>query len=83
MPNQTFKRWTADDIAKLKNLAQKQRLAAIADELGRSHGATAVMAHKLGLSLKMSPKGADRSQQAGGHDSEGTISQECAPPVRE
>jgi hypothetical protein len=25
MPNQTFKRWTAEDIAKLKNLAQKQR----------------------------------------------------------
>jgi hypothetical protein len=79
MPNQTFKRWTADDIAKLKNLAQKQRSEAIAAELGRSVGATAVMAHKLGLSLKMTPKDADRS----GHDSEGTISQECAPPVRE
>jgi hypothetical protein len=78
MPNQTFKRWTADDIAKLKNLAQKQRSEAIAAELGRSHGATAIMAHKLGLSLKMSPKSADP-----GHDSEGTISQECAPPVRE
>jgi hypothetical protein len=30
MPNETFKRWTADDIAKLKNLAQKQSRKAIA-----------------------------------------------------
>jgi hypothetical protein len=73
MPNQTFKRWTADDIAKLKNLAQKQRSAAIAAELGRSQSATAVMAHKLGLSLKMPPKVADL--QPASSDSEGTISQ--------
>ena len=26
MPNPTFKRWTADEIAKLKNLAQKKTL---------------------------------------------------------
>jgi hypothetical protein len=32
MPNQTFRRWTADDIAKLKNLAQK-RSEVIAVEL--------------------------------------------------
>jgi hypothetical protein len=24
MPNSTFRRWTADDIAKLKNMAQKE-----------------------------------------------------------
>jgi hypothetical protein len=47
MPNSTFKRWTADEIAKLKNLAQKQSRVDIAAELGRSPGATAVKAHHL------------------------------------
>jgi hypothetical protein len=42
MPNETFKRWTAEDIAKLKNLAQKQRSEAIAAALGRSVAATAL-----------------------------------------
>jgi hypothetical protein len=58
MPNQTFKRWTADDIAKLKNLAQKQPRQVIAAELGRSPSATAVKAHQLKLSLKVPPKDA-------------------------
>jgi hypothetical protein len=53
MPNQIFKRWTADDIAKLKNLAQKQRCVSIAAELGRSPSATAVKTHQPGLSLKV------------------------------
>jgi len=53
MPNQTFRRWTADDIAKLKNLAQKQPRQVIAAELGRSPSATSVKAHYLGLSLKV------------------------------
>ena len=61
MPNQTFKRWTADDIAKLKNLAQKQPRQAIAAELGRSPSATAVKAHQLKLSLKVPPKDAATS----------------------
>jgi hypothetical protein len=52
MPNKTFKRWTADDIAKLKNLAQKQRREDIAAELGRSLSATSLKAHQLGVSLK-------------------------------
>jgi hypothetical protein len=56
MPNQTFRRWTADDIAKLKNLAQKQPRQVIAAELGRSPSATAVKAHQLKLSLKVPPK---------------------------
>jgi hypothetical protein len=76
MPNETFKRWTAEDIAKLKNLAQKQRSEAIAAALGRSVVATALKAHRLGLSLRMSRKGVDRPHQASGNDSEGTISQE-------
>jgi hypothetical protein len=53
MPNQNFKRWTADDIAKLKNLAQKHRREYIAVELGRSPCATAIKARQLGLSLKV------------------------------
>jgi hypothetical protein len=40
MPNSTFRRWTADDIAKLKNLAQRHPRAEIAAKLGRSVAAT-------------------------------------------
>jgi hypothetical protein len=54
MPNPTFRRWTADDIAKLKNLAQREPSAKVAEQLGRSVGATAVKAHELGISLKVS-----------------------------
>jgi hypothetical protein len=53
MPNPTFRRWTADDIAKLKNMAQKQRPADIAAQLGRSVSATAVKAHQLNVSLRV------------------------------
>jgi hypothetical protein len=56
MPNATFRRWTADEIAKLKNLAQKEPSANVAAQLGRSVGATAVKAHQLGISLKV-PRG--------------------------
>ena len=57
MPNQTFRRWTADDIAKLKNMAQKQRPADIAAQLGRSVSATAVKAHQLNVSLRVPRQG--------------------------
>jgi hypothetical protein len=53
MPNATFRRWTADDIAKLKNMAQKEPSAKVAAQLGRSVAATAVKAHQLGISLKV------------------------------
>jgi hypothetical protein len=56
MPNKIFKRWIADDIAKLKNLARKQRREDIAAELGRSLSATSVKAHQLGVSLKAPAK---------------------------
>ena len=49
MPNPTFRRWTADDIAKLKNMAQREPRAKVAAQLGRSVGATAVKAHQLGI----------------------------------
>jgi hypothetical protein len=53
MPHATFKRWTADDIAKLKSMAQKHPSAEIASQLGRSTGATIVQAHKMKLSLRL------------------------------
>jgi hypothetical protein len=49
----TSRRWTADDIATLKNLARKYPAAAIAGQLGRSAAATAIKAHELKLSLKI------------------------------
>jgi hypothetical protein len=57
MPNPTFRRWTADDIAKLKNMAQKLRPADIAAQLGRSVSATAVKAHQLNVSLRVPRQG--------------------------
>jgi hypothetical protein len=50
MPD-TRRAWTQDDIVKLRNLAGRYRLRNIAAELGRSPGATAVQASKLGISL--------------------------------
>ena len=64
MPNQNFKRWTADDIAKLKDLAQKHRREYIAVELGRSPCATAMKARKLGLSLKVARREGEGSGSA-------------------
>ena len=57
MPNATFRRWTEDDIAKLKNMAQKAPSAKVAEQLGRSVAATAVKAHQLGISLKVPRQG--------------------------
>jgi hypothetical protein len=57
MPNPTFRRWTADDIVKLKNLAQKEPTAEIAAKLGRSHSATTAKAHELHLSLRTPDRG--------------------------
>jgi hypothetical protein len=53
MSQNTTRRWTADEVIKLKSLARKQRAADIAKELGRTVGATTVKAHALGLSLKV------------------------------
>jgi hypothetical protein len=64
MPNPTFRRWTADDIAKLKNMAQKEPCANVAAQLGRSAGATAVKAHQLGISLKVTRQGGGATEGA-------------------
>jgi len=53
MPALNSRRWTADEIAMLKNLAQKYPAAAIAGQLGRSAAATAIKAHELKLSLRI------------------------------
>jgi hypothetical protein len=49
MPN--FPKWTSDEIAKLKAMAQKYPAAKIAAELGRGLPATRVKAHQLRISL--------------------------------
>jgi hypothetical protein len=48
--------WTAEEIAKLKSMAGKMPVRQIAAQLGRSPGATAVEASKLGISLRR-PRG--------------------------
>ena len=63
MPNPTFRRWTADEIAMLKNMAQKEPRAKVAAQLGRSAGATAVKAHQLGISLKMPRQGGGAAEE--------------------
>lgn len=50
-----IKRWTEDDIAKLKSMAGKTPVEQIAAELGRSLGATIVEASKLGVSVRTRP----------------------------
>ena len=52
MPNFNSRRWTKEDIAKLKNLAQKYPTASVAGQLGRTAAATAIKAHELKLSLR-------------------------------
>ena len=44
--------WSEDDNAKLKSLAGRIKATEIANQLGRSLGATAVQASKLGISLR-------------------------------
>jgi hypothetical protein len=51
MPRLLRRPWTADDIAKLKAMAQKYPAAHIAAELGRGLPATRVKAHQLQISL--------------------------------
>jgi hypothetical protein len=49
--------WTDGDIAKLKRLAGQMPAKDIAAELGRSYGATVVVASKLKLSLRYTKRG--------------------------
>jgi hypothetical protein len=49
--------WTEDDIARLKAMAGKVPAERIAADLGRTPGATAAEASKLGLSLRIKRRG--------------------------
>jgi hypothetical protein len=55
MATSNTRRWTADEISRLKELAQTRPIAQIAAQLGRSYSATAVKAGELKLSLKLRP----------------------------
>jgi hypothetical protein len=46
------KRWSAEDIDELKNLAQKYSVQAIAEKIDRTVGGVAFKAHQLGVPLK-------------------------------
>jgi hypothetical protein len=48
----TLRRWTADDVIKLKGMVQKYPIARIAADLGRTQVAIIAKAYQLGLSLR-------------------------------
>jgi hypothetical protein len=47
------RRWTADDVATLKGMAQKSPTTQIATQLGRAPSAVTYKAHKLRISLRV------------------------------
>jgi len=51
----SWRRWTEDDIAKLRTMAKKYPMAKIAQELGRQIPAVQTKAHALGISLRRTP----------------------------
>jgi hypothetical protein len=56
---QMAKRWSVDDIDKLKNLARKYSVQAIAEKMDRTVGGVAFKAHQLGVPLKSRSQAAD------------------------
>ena len=55
------KRWSAEDIDELRNLAQKYSVQAIAERMDRTVGGVAFKAHQLGVPLKSRGQAADPS----------------------
>jgi hypothetical protein len=53
MARSIHRRWTADDVTKLRQLAGKHPRNAIAAQLGRGPSALAVKAHQLKVSLRV------------------------------
>ena len=47
-----MRRWSPEEVSKLKNMAQKYPAAKIAEELGRGVAATMAKAHELKVSLR-------------------------------
>ena len=66
-------RWSADDVAKLQNMAQKYPAVQIAAELGRDLSATMMKAHELRISLKMEHKREGVSPDPGPQLSTGAV----------
>jgi len=58
------KRWSDDDIAKLRGMAEKMPPTQIAAALGRGVAAVTTKAHELKLSLRVRPKSGGRMQTA-------------------
>jgi hypothetical protein len=56
---QMAKRWSAEDIDELKNLAQKYSVQAIAEKMDRTVGGVAFKAHQLGVPLKSRAQAGD------------------------
>ena len=50
---QIRRRWTDQDVAKLKSMAQKYPSAQIASEIGRGMASVRTKAHELAISLRM------------------------------
>jgi hypothetical protein len=58
---QMARRWSVDDIDKLKNLSRKYSVQAIAEKMDRTVGGVAFKAHQLGVPLKSRSQAADPS----------------------
>ena len=54
------KRWSAEDINDLRNLAREHSVQAIAEKMDRSVGGVAFKAHQLGVALKSRSQAVDR-----------------------
>jgi hypothetical protein len=54
------KRWTIEDVERLRRLARTMPTAKIAAELGRGISATIMKAHELRISLRLKPKAGSR-----------------------
>jgi hypothetical protein len=60
-----MRRWSPEEISKLKSMAQKYPAAKIAEELGRGISATMVKAHELKLSMRYKKPAASEAAPAG------------------
>ena len=60
-----MRRWSEDEIARLRDMAQKMPVRQIAAELGRGVAAVTVKAHELKLSLRMKAQGEPSSRSDG------------------
>ena len=59
------RRWTSDDVAKLKDMAQKSPTTQIAAQLGRAPSAVTFKAHKLKISLRVGVNATRAADQPG------------------